>query len=173
MDLSKLLGDLYQRDEVDAPVDDSSTETAPAASAAGASTPSVSYPLAAAPVPDSPPDAGPSWADEALLDEAFASWTPGPPDDAPALEREMANGFPATSFPELEGELSSGDLSTVERSAPGPIHDDVHDDVESHEDTGDPIEAVPPRMWTRADDDVLPRRRSGGRRGLRLSLRRR
>ncbi len=48
------------------------------------------------PSPSSPPPAnqllgaGPEWADEALLDQAFASWTPGPPANAPAAEREMA-----------------------------------------------------------------------------------
>jgi hypothetical protein len=34
--------------------------------------------------------AAPEWADEQRLDEAFAEWTPGPPADAPAAEREMA-----------------------------------------------------------------------------------
>ena len=32
----------------------------------------------------------PEWADEQRLDEAFADWTPGPPPEAPAMEREMA-----------------------------------------------------------------------------------
>ena len=45
-----------------------------------------------APVAEEAPAApdGPEWADEARLDEVFATWTPGPPPDAPASEREMA-----------------------------------------------------------------------------------
>lgn len=161
MDLSKLLGDLYETDEVEAPVDAPLAETAPAP-------------------PDTRPAAGPDWADEALLDEAFASWTPGPPDSAPAAEREMANGFPATSYPELEGDLSGeghpdddhglhdtvmgGDRSMTDGGVPESVQTDV--------DAGGPVDTGLPRMWTRADDDVLPHRR-GRRRGLKFSLRRR
>ncbi len=158
MDLSKLLGDLYDTDEADAPVDAPLADTSPASPAA----------------PVSPPAPGPDWADEALLDEAFASWKPGPPDDAPAAEREMANGFPGTSFPQLEGALGgddhldgsmlSRDLQMLDAGLPGSVQTDV--------EAADPFEPGPPRMWTRADDDVLPNRR-GGRRGLKLSLRRR
>jgi hypothetical protein len=158
MDLSKLLGDLYETNEVvDEPVDTPLADTTSAASAASAA-----------------PPPGPAWADEALLDEAFASWKPGPPDDAPAAEREIANGFPGTSFPELEGPFTNDDhldgsvlgrdLSMLEGGTPGPVQAD--------EEAVDPLEPGPPRMWTRADDDVLPHRH-GGRRGLRLSLRRR
>jgi hypothetical protein len=32
----------------------------------------------------------PEWAAEERLDEAFSDWTPGPPPDAPAAEREMS-----------------------------------------------------------------------------------
>lgn len=63
MDLSKLLSDVYAHDHAPAP--------------------------ASPPVSTSDTD-GPEWADEARLDEAFAQWVPGPPDDAPAAEREMA-----------------------------------------------------------------------------------
>jgi hypothetical protein len=157
MDLSKLLGDLYETNEADPPVDSPLAEASPAS-----------------PAPVSPPAPGPDWADEALLDEAFASWKPGPPDDAPAAEREMANGFPGTSFPQLEGALGgddhldgsmlSRDLQMLDAGLPGSVQTDV--------EAADPIEPGPPRMWTRADDDVLPNRR-GGRRGLKLSLRRR
>ncbi|MDP8974932.1 MAG: hypothetical protein M3N28_00890, partial [Actinomycetota bacterium] len=67
MDLSKLLGDLYETDETDSPPGPMSAE------------------------PSTP--AGPEWANEARLDEAFASWKPGPPDDAPAAEREVGDGY--------------------------------------------------------------------------------
>jgi len=147
MDLSKLLGDLYETNEADAPVD-----------APLADTP-VGDASATAPAAAQPP--GPDWADERLLDEAFASWTPGPPDDAPAAEREMANGFPGTSYPQLEGQFAH--LGLEDPSERTEVPTDVDDD---------PVDAGPPRSWSRADDDVLPHRRSG-RRGLRLSLRRR
>jgi hypothetical protein len=158
MDLSKLLGDLYETNEADAPVDAPFANNSPASPAS----------------PVSPPAPGPEWADEALLDEAFASWKPGPPDDAPAAEREMANGFPGTSFPQLDGAFGSDDhldgsmltrdLAMFEGGTPPSVETDV--------EAADPIEPGPPRMWTRADDDVLPNRR-GGRRALKLSLRRR
>ncbi len=31
----------------------------------------------------------PEWAEDAVLDRFFASWTPGPPPDAPSAEQEM------------------------------------------------------------------------------------
>ena len=40
--------------------------------------------------PGPPTVAVPEWATDAALDEAFASWSPGPPCEAPAAEREMA-----------------------------------------------------------------------------------
>ncbi len=80
MDLSKLLGDLYETDhtdETDSPSD------------------------AMSEAPSSRPAPGPEWANEARLDEAFASWKPGPPDDAPAAEREMVDRYQGTSVPQL------------------------------------------------------------------------
>ncbi len=156
MDLSKLLGDLYETnetDEADAPVDASPAET-----------PFAETPAAA---PVTPPPPGPDWADEALLDEAFASWQPGPPADAPSAEREMANGFPATSYPGLQEELSAMALDERTNQTDAEAVDPV-DPV----DAVDAVDAGPPRMWTRTDDDVLAHRR-GGRRGRKLSLRRR
>jgi hypothetical protein len=60
-DLSKVLGDLYGGDDQ----------------------PSV------APPRNFRADA-PEWADEERLDEAFSTWTPGPPPEAHAMEREMS-----------------------------------------------------------------------------------
>src|SRR5688500_2948761 len=61
-DLSRVLGDLYGGEET-AAVEPAVSSFRPTA---------------------------PEWADEDRLDEAFASWTPGPPADAPAAEREMS-----------------------------------------------------------------------------------
>ncbi|MDP8975412.1 MAG: hypothetical protein M3N28_03410 [Actinomycetota bacterium] len=86
MDLSKLLGDLYETDhtdETDSPPDGMSE------------------------APSSQPAPGPEWANEARLDEAFASWKPGPPDDAPAAEREMADHYQDTSPSQLQAALPS------------------------------------------------------------------
>lgn len=183
MDLSKLLGDLYQTDETDSP------DAMPAASS-------------------SQPAAAPEWANEARLDEAFASWKPGPPDDAPAAERELADGYQGTSFPQLETpydhgsqddgpnrhhsglpgpelpELSGHGLNGDSVDEQGdeqmavmdqsPTDGGVADAIQADQvdgDGDDPVTAPSP-MWTRADDDVLPHRR-GRRRDRRLSLRRR
>ena len=40
--------------------------------------------------PAAAPEAVPEWAAEAVLDEVFASWSPGPPPEAPSPEWEMA-----------------------------------------------------------------------------------
>ena len=67
MDLSKLLSDVYDRSET------------PAAEPQ--------------PKPARPPRfAAPAWADDDRLDKVFADWTPGPPPEAPAAEREIAMG---------------------------------------------------------------------------------
>ena len=165
MDLSKLLGDLYQSDQSEQTEENDSARDAE-------EEPSTRFP-------------GPEWADEARLDEAFASWQPGPPDDAPAAEREMVDGYPMTTFPQLEAALSvdarpddvAGDDVAVDDVAVGPGPDvpmsgeDVTGTALDDEQHDDPV-AVPTPMWSRADDEVLPNRR-GGRRRLALSLRRR
>lgn len=65
-DLSRVLGDLYGEDE-------------PAAEGSSPPSPRARFQATA-----------PEWANEDRLDEAFASWTPGPPADAPAAERAMS-----------------------------------------------------------------------------------
>lgn len=130
MDLSRLLGDLYDDG------DDRPENEAPAS------------PLATG--------EGPEWADESRLDAAFASWTPGPPSDAPAAEQDMARVD--TPGPQLVPQAPPDEARSPERS-----------------EEGAPTEASPPaaerRRWTRSDDDVLPQRRRRG--GLGLSLLRR
>lgn len=150
MDLSKLLGDLYDPDDSHRPASARRDEASPSS-----------------PLP------GPEWADEERLDEAFASWRPGPPDDAPAAEREMAEQYPGASFPQLEAALAGEDNFPLD--APGRSGDDEGQASQPGGVTTadlDPLDIGEPRAWTRSDDDVLPRRRSG-RLGLRLSRLRR
>ncbi|HEX2040194.1 MAG TPA: hypothetical protein VHF47_10730 [Acidimicrobiales bacterium] len=127
MDLSKVLGDVYESDRRQAP----------------------------------------DWADEHRLDEVFAQWTPGPPAEAPAAEREIvadvrpparldddfavaltqalvADGAPSAdpvpAFPEVEPEPDSvaavlyAELATVEEPAPAA--------------------PAAPGRWLRGDDDI-------------------
>ena len=157
MDLSKLLGDLYATDE-DRQAGDEPAEASgqPGPRSVGA----------------------PEWADESRLDEAFASWKPGPPDDAPAAERDMADVHATSSFPQLEAALaepdewSGGSMAPSTPAPPVEVGEGMALTDQSGDEGREPTVMGEPRLWTRADDDVLPRRRSG-RRGLRLSLRRR
>ncbi|HEV7888594.1 MAG TPA: hypothetical protein VGO92_13635 [Acidimicrobiales bacterium] len=83
-DLSKVLGDLY----------------------GGDNEPSATPPR------DFRPSA-PEWADEERLDEAFAGWTPGPPADAHATEREMAVVVDAPGSPEVPAARLDDDLAAT------------------------------------------------------------
>ena len=133
MDLSKLLGELYQEDDRSSADGDRDR-----------------------PKPAEAPASGPEWSDEARLDRVFASWTPGPPADAPAAEREMASTAPAGVDEPVLGE-------DLEREA---------DQATGGEDEVAPAVSGQARAWTPSDDDVLPYRRRRGR-GGRLSLLRR
>jgi len=68
------------------------------------------------PVPVEPPAADrvpatpepPDWADDAHLDAAFAGWTPGPPDEAPAAERALvADVRPPQSGNALDDDIAA------------------------------------------------------------------
>jgi hypothetical protein len=128
MDLSKVLGDVYETDRREAP----------------------------------------EWADEQRLDEVFAQWTPGPPADAPAAEREMAahvtpldddlaaaltealaadggpSADPVAGFPEVEPEPDSVAAVLYAELVTADL------DLEAEEEAGP---AVPGR-WVRGDDDI-------------------
>ncbi|MDP9403919.1 MAG: hypothetical protein M3P85_11480 [Actinomycetota bacterium] len=58
------------------------------------------------------PDEGPEWADEAHLDEVFSTWVPGPPDSAPAAEREMAGDSRPVEIPPEEA-ISEHDMEAA------------------------------------------------------------
>jgi len=118
----------------------------------------------------------PEWADEQKLDEAFSQWTPGPPADAPAAEREMArldddlaaaltealandggaSADPVPTFPEVEPEPDS--VAAVLYAELAPLAEPAAVEVEA-----DPEPVVPGR-WARGDDDVAFGHARGGRR---------
>lgn len=107
----------------------------------------------------------PEWADEAHLDQAFADWTPGPPADAPAAEREMASHVESTSRRRIDDDLA-GALTEALTAVPSPSPV-----AEFVAEIPEPPKAVEPvRVWSRGDDDVLPGRSGAGRK-RRLSLR--
>lgn len=102
----------------------------------------------------------PEWADDAHLDQVFAGWTPGPPADAPAAEREMAAHIEPTRR-RIDDELAGALTKALSASpiAPEPLFADRADDelTPTHIDELIALRE-PTRVWTRGDDDVLPAR---------------
>ena len=96
MDLSKLLGDVYDNDM---PASGGRERRA------------------------EPP--APEWSDEAHLDKVFADWTPGPPAEAPAAEREILIDAP-TGPARLDDDLAAA-LSAALVDAGGPANEPVVD----------------------------------------------
>ncbi len=85
----------------------------------------------------------PEWASDEALDDAFASWVPGPSDDAHPAERTAVHAEPIAAGVDEAAELEELDepaLATVI-----------------------PISG----RWRPSDDDILPKR-SSKRRGFRL-----
>lgn len=122
----------------------------------------------------------PEWADEERLDEAFDGWTPGPPADAPAAEREMSVVMDAPFVPaaRLDEDLAAT-LSEALVDAGRDNHDpdvpvasapsyelpgyDMGEMPAAVEPAYEPpmVEAYTPpvepaRPWSRLDDDILP-----------------
>ena len=170
MDLSKLLGDLYEAestsaDEAAPPTDAGHKSDVDDTGTADVDQADVDHGQAdqGQATDGFDPSAGPDWSDELRLEQAFADWTPGPPSDAPAAERQMAYAGaaapPAGSLPPDPPASAFGeDLGELE-----PVHGEVPEHSLA--------EAVAARPWSRSDDDVLPHARRRGAR--RLSLRRR
>lgn len=99
MDLSKLLGDVYDNEN--------QAGSEPAAPAQPA-TPSV-----------------PDWSDDERLDKVFADWTPGPPESAPAAERNMVLDLPGP-HERLDDDLAAA-LSAALVDAGGPANEpEIH-----------------------------------------------
>jgi hypothetical protein len=86
-DLSNLLGDVYGDDADGEPV-----APVPPAQHRDPARPGPDATSRGLPAPEATSratSAAPAWADESVLDAAFANWTPGPPLDAPAAERDV------------------------------------------------------------------------------------
>lgn len=157
-DLSKVLGDLY-----DAP-----------APAAGPSAAEARFQPTA-----------PEWADEDRLDQAFEGWTPGPPADAHAVEREMSEMAVVMNTPFVPAARLDEDLAATLSEALVDAGRDNHDpdvpvaSAPTYELPGYDFEpapvpvaapvyeyeppvveayvpAEPAGPWTRGDDDILP-----------------
>jgi hypothetical protein len=117
-DLSQLLGDLYA---------DDTPSTAPSQPAEELAT------------------RAPAWSSEDALDEAFATWVPGPSDDAPSAERSIVAG--------------AFDTRPAPAPAPAPEVDDWR------RDTAPALESPTVHArWAPSDDDILPARRARKRR---------
>ena len=179
MDLSKLLGDLY---EGDGPPADEADPAAGTADVGEGGTPDDAGNANASTDPSTDAigdqsdagqaeggydaSAGPDWSDEVRLERAFADWTPGPPSGAPAAEREMAYAGATPSARSLQADPQA--LASPIAGDVGHL-DGAHQEMAAEEAVVEPSEIRP---WSRSDDDVLPRARR--RRGAgRLSLRRR
>jgi hypothetical protein len=63
----------------------------------------------------------PAWADESVLDAAFANWTPGPPPDAPAAEREVIGASGPSSVPPLPDDLAAALSAALVGAPPGEV----------------------------------------------------
>jgi len=120
-DLSRLLGDVYQAETA---IDE--------------------------PVTDTTPTRLPEWADDEVLDKAFASWVPGPPDDAPAAERSMLT--------DLAVDRTAWAEDSPAGPAPAPAAAREPEAVE-HVPDPEPVAvdrpAPPSGSWRRSDDDIL------------------
>lgn len=94
MDLSKLLGDVYESsDDAQAPARPPRPATAEA----------------------------PDWSDEAHLDKVFADWTPGPHESAPAAERNIVIDMPE-SPQRIDDDLAAA-LSAALADAGAPVNE--------------------------------------------------
>lgn len=110
----------------------------------------------------------PEWADDAHLDQVFAGWTPGPPADAPAAEREMAAHVEPTRR-RIDDDLASAltQALTANPIAPEPLFAEQGDteqvdDELTHTQVADlAAPREPTRVWSRGDDDILPARNTG------------
>ena len=113
------------------------------------------------------PQNGPDWADEAHLDQAFADWTPGPPADAPAAEREMAAHVDTSTRRRIDDDLANALTEALTSSASvssEPVYAELMAEIPAA-----PAEPEPVHHWTRGDDDVLPSRAGGRKRFSLLS----
>jgi hypothetical protein len=164
-DLSNLLGDVYgddadgkpvapeppvqHRDEPRPPAPEATSGARPAPEATSGARPAPEATSGARPAPEA--SRAPAWADESVLDAAFANWTPGPPLDAPAAERDVfaSPADPASAAPlpdDLAAALSAAlvgappaDVPFIASSTPSNPATDV--DPTPAAPTADPVGA--------------------------------
>jgi hypothetical protein len=116
-DLSDMLGDVYG--------DDADGERVAPEPPAPPRDGSPALPEATGPLPEATSratSAAPAWADESVLDAAFANWTPGPPLDAPAAERDVfaPHVDPASAAP-LPDDLAAALSAALVGAPPGDV----------------------------------------------------
>jgi hypothetical protein len=120
----------------------------------------------------------PAWADEDRLDEAFSQWTPGPPADAPAAEREMSIvlDMPEVPAARLDDEMAAAMNAALAQPAPevhvaawetsAPESVPAYRPEPAYEpapalmdlDMTSVFDTAPTAFatWQRTDDDILP-----------------
>lgn len=128
----------------------------------------------------------PEWATDERLDEAFASWTPGPPADAHAAEREMSEMSVVVDAPVLPAAHLDEDLAATlsaalvdagrDNEVEFPVASAPSYSLPTYDDKPLPVEPepapvaeeyvpapspVPTRPWSRLDDDIFPGRTAG------------
>jgi hypothetical protein len=101
----------------------------------------------------------PDWAEDDVLDRFFASWTPGPPPDAPSAELEMVDLVASRDDPAPDDGAEPNGNGHHRLDRPG-------------EPASTPA-ATGRTRWARADDDVFPGTRRRGRWGRSLGWYRR
>ena len=152
-DLSNLLGDVYGDDADRGPESPEPHRDAvpPPAAATSQARPASEATSQARPASEATSNA-PAWADESVLDAAFANWTPGPPLDAPAAERDVfaPPADPASAAP-LPDDLAAA-LSAALVGAPpadvaviaAPVPSSPNPDVDPTTSAFTPVAGDPP-----------------------------
>jgi hypothetical protein len=122
-DLSNLLGDVYGDDADSGPASppEDASQARPASEATSKARPASEATSQARPASEATSQA-PPWADESVLDAAFANWTPGPPLDAPAAERDVfaTRADPASAAP-LPDDLAAALSAALVGAPPGDV----------------------------------------------------
>ena len=113
--------------------------------------------------PASPAGSAPTWADEQRLDEVFSQWTPGPPADAPAAEREIVDALDHETAGAIAEILAPGTPDPAPVSFPAV---ELEPDPVAEALYAEPEPFAEPRKWVRGDDDVQFGGPSKGRRSL-------
>jgi hypothetical protein len=106
-----------------------------------------------------PSGPAPAWADDQRLDEVFSQWTPGPPADAPAAEREIVDALDHETAGAIAEILAPGTPDPAPVSFPAV---ELEPDPVAEALYVEPEPLAEPRKWVRGDDDIQFGGRSGG-----------